>query len=75
MNHEEYQIDLKDKATLVSIVCSNFEFHKTLEQTSSSLVELRELLNTLGVEAGTEHFQNRNKLEPFFETYWEVKIF
>ncbi len=64
MNHEEYQIDLKDKATLVSIVCSNFEFHKTLEQTSSSLVELRELLNTLGVEAGTEHFQNRNKLEP-----------
>ena len=64
MNYEEYDIQLDSKATLVSIVCSNFEFHNTLEQTQSSLGELRELLDTLGIEAGSEHFQNRNKLEP-----------
>ncbi len=63
MNYEEYDIQLDSKATLVSIVCSNFEFHNTLEQTESSLLELRELLNTLGIEAGSSHFQNRNKLE------------
>jgi len=64
MNHEEYQIELDSKATLVSIVCSNFEFHNSLEQTQSSLTELRELLDTLGVEAGSEHFQNKSKVDP-----------
>ncbi len=64
MNYEEYQIQLEDKATLVSIVCSNFEFHNSLEQTQSSLLELRELLNTLGIEAGSSHFQNKNKVDP-----------
>ena len=64
MNYEEYQIKLESKATLVSIVCQNFEFHNSLEQTNSSLVELRELLNTLGIEAGSEHFQNRSKVDP-----------
>lgn len=64
MNYEEYQIELNAKATLVSIVCSNFEFHNTLEQTTSSLSELRELLRTLGVETGSQHFQNKNKVDP-----------
>ncbi len=64
MNYDEFEIQIDSKATLVSIVCSNFEFHNSLEQTKSSLVELRELLNTLGLEAGSEHFQNKSKVEP-----------
>ena len=64
MNIDDYQIKLESKATLVSIVCSNFEFHNSLEQTQSSLVELRELLNTLGIEGGSEHYQNRQKVDP-----------
>tara|TARA_Y100000768_G_scaffold355363_1_gene308958 strand:+ start:5600 stop:6922 length:1323 start_codon:yes stop_codon:yes gene_type:complete len=61
---EEYKISREDKATLVSIVCENFEFHKNLDQTMVSLGELRELLRTLGIEAGEHHYQNKNKLEP-----------
>lgn len=64
MNFEEYNINLGQKATLVSIVCSNFEFHNNLELTQNSLIELRELLRTLGVDSGGEHFQNRHKLDP-----------
>ena len=64
MNYEEYQIKLEEKATLVSIVCSNFEFHNSLEQTQASLIELKELLRTLGVETGSSHFQNKNKADP-----------
>lgn len=64
MNLEEYQIKLDEKATLVSIVCSNFEFHSSKEQTESSLLELRELLRTLGVEPGSAHYQNKNKVDP-----------
>ena len=64
MNFEEYNIKLDKKATLVSIVCSNFEFHNSQDQTESSLLELRELLRTLGVEAGTQHFQNKAKVDP-----------
>ena len=61
---EEYKISRDDKATLVSIVCENFEFHKDLDQTMVSLDELRELLRTLGIEAGDQHYQNRKKLDP-----------
>jgi len=64
MNQEEYKIDLGTKATLVSIVCQSFSHHKTEEQTLSSLIELRELLRTLGIETGSEHYQSRNKLDP-----------
>ncbi len=61
---EEYQLSRDDKATLVSIVCENFEFHKDINQTMTSLDELRELLRTLGIEAGEQHYQNKKKLEP-----------
>lgn len=64
MNQDDYKIELGTKASLVSIVCENFEHHKTEQETLSSLIELRELMRTLGVEAGSEHFQNRNKLDP-----------
>lgn len=64
MNQDDYQIELGSKASLVSIVCENFEHHTNEQETLSSLIELRELMRTLGVEAGSEHFQNRNKLDP-----------
>jgi GTP-binding protein HflX len=64
MNQEEYKINLGTKATMVSIVCQSFEHHQNEKQTQSSLLELRELLRTLGVEAGSEHYQMRNKLDP-----------
>lgn len=63
MNFEDYDIRLGNKATLVSVVCPTFEFHNNLDQTTSSLKELRELLNTLGVEPGSEHYQNRKQVE------------
>jgi len=63
MNFDDYKVSLEQKATLVSIVCDNFEFHKSSEQTQSSLIELRELLRTLGIEAGSQHVQNKNKVE------------
>lgn len=62
--NEDFQISLDNKATLVSLVCDNFEHHKTLEQTQNSLRELRELLKTLGLEPGSEHYQNRSKIDP-----------
>lgn len=64
MNFDDYNIKLENKATLVSIVCSNFEFHNSKEQTESSLLELRELLNTLGIEPGSAHYQNKSKVDP-----------
>lgn len=64
MNFDDYQIHFDQKATLVSIICENFESHRTAEQTNSSLIELRELLRTLGVEAGSEHVQNKKTLDP-----------
>lgn len=64
MSFEDYNLNTDDKATLVSIVCDTFEFHSTTDQTLSSLIELRELLKTLGVETGSEHFQNKKKLDP-----------
>lgn len=64
MNFDEYQLQLDESATLVSIVCENFESHRTEEQTLHSLVELRELLNTLGVEPGEQFYQNKKSLDP-----------
>ena len=63
MSFEDYKIHREDQATLVSIVCENFEFHKNLEQSLTSLDELRELLRTLGIQTGSQHYQNKNKLE------------
>lgn len=64
MNLEDYDIKFGESATLVSIVCENFEFHNSFEQTQSSLQELRELLRTLGIDAGSSHFQNKKKVDP-----------
>tara|TARA_Y100000768_G_scaffold16170_2_gene11314 strand:+ start:8741 stop:10051 length:1311 start_codon:yes stop_codon:yes gene_type:complete len=64
LNQDDFQITLGKKGTLVSMVCESFEHHQSLEQTKNSLRELRELLNTLGVEPGSEHYQNRSKVDP-----------
>jgi GTP-binding protein HflX len=64
MSFEDYDIQLGTKAVQVSLVCENFEGHSTAKETELSLLELRELLNTLGVEPGEEYVQNRTKLDP-----------
>ncbi len=63
MNFDEYKVELGKKASLVSIVCEKFEGYETPHKTNASLRELRELLRTLGVEAGEDYIQNKNSLE------------
>ena len=63
MNFDEYKVELGKKASLVSIVCDKFEGYETEYKTNASLRELRELLRTLGVEAGDEYVQNKSQLE------------
>jgi GTP-binding protein HflX len=63
MNFDEYKVELSQKASLVSLVCDRFEGYETSAQTNASLLELRELLRTLGVEAGSDYVQNKNSLE------------
>lgn len=64
MNYEDFKIPNQSKAVLVSIVCENFESHRTQHETEASLEELRELLRTLGVKAGSQHIQNKKNIEP-----------
>lgn len=64
MNEEDYAVKLGTKATLVSIVCEKFENHSTEQETEAGLFELRELLRTLGIEAGQSFWQNRKQLDP-----------
>jgi GTP-binding protein HflX len=63
MNFDEYKVELNQKASLVSLVCDRFEGYETSQQTNASLRELRELLRTLGVEAGSDFVQNKSSLE------------
>jgi GTP-binding protein HflX len=63
MNFDDYKVELGKKASMVSIVCDKFEGYETEYKTNASLRELRELLRTLGVEAGNEYVQNKNQLE------------
>ncbi len=64
MDIEDIKIDTSVKASLVSIVCSKFEHHKTKVDTNRSLTELKELLDTLGVESEGIFIQNKNEIEP-----------
>lgn len=63
MNFDEYKVELNKKASLVSIVCEKFEGYETSQKTNASIIELRELLRTLGVEAASDYVQNKNSLE------------
>ncbi len=64
MLDNEFHISTDAKASLVSIVCPRFEEHKTEVDTGRSLTELRELLRTLGVEAGYQYIQVKNAIDP-----------
>lgn len=64
MNYEEYKLPIGQKASLVSLVCENFEHHSSPRETLSSLSELRELLKTLGLIPGEEYIQNKKHLDP-----------
>jgi GTP-binding protein HflX len=64
MNQEEYRLPLGQKASLVSIICDKFENHSNAIETNNSLRELRELLRTLGINAGEEYVQNKKQLDP-----------
>lgn len=64
MNTDEFKIELKESATLVSVVCPTFKNHTTKEETETSLLELGELLRTLNVSYTSSHYQNKTKLDP-----------
>ena len=66
MLDNEFHISRTEKATLVSLVCPSFKEHSTEKETNRSLLELRELLGTLGIEAGTEHIQNKKSIDPAY---------
>lgn len=61
---EDYKIELSDKASLVSLVCDKFQGYENIDKVRASLKELRELLRTLGVEAGSDYVQNKKSLDP-----------
>ncbi len=63
MLDNEFHISREAKAALISIVSPRFPEHSTTEETNRSLTELRELLRTLGVQAGYQHVQNRKTID------------
>ena len=60
----ELSVTPEKKATLVSLICEDFEHHSTEEQSRHSLSELRELCRTLGITTGEQHLQKRKSLDP-----------
>ena len=66
MLDNEFHISRNEKATLVSLICPSFKEHSNEVETNRSLMELRELLGTLGIEAGSEHIQNKKNIDPAF---------
>ncbi len=48
---------------VISVVCSAFEHHRTEEDVTRSLLELRELLRTLDIQVLGEVVQNRKTIE------------
>jgi GTPase len=63
MFDSEFHISKDAKAGLVSIVCSKLREHETKFKTERSLVELDELLRTLGIERGSKYTQNRKTID------------
>jgi len=64
MLDNEFNIDTNFSATLVSIVAPNFKEHSTEIETNRSLVELKELLRTLGIKSNSVQVQNRKDIDP-----------
>lgn len=63
MLDDEFHINREYQASLVSIVCSKMDEHKTEEESHRSIDELRELLRTLGVPTAGQYLQNRKTIE------------
>ena len=63
-NDDEYKLPLGQKAALVSLVCERFPTHATAQLSQASMRELRELLRTLGINAGNEYVQNVKNINP-----------
>ncbi|HAZ11822.1 MAG: GTPase HflX [Bdellovibrionales bacterium GWA2_49_15] len=59
----EYQIRAGAHATLVSIVNVKMKGHEDQAETDRSLLELRELLRTLGIKAGEEFIQRKTDID------------
>ena len=59
MNFEDFEINSKAKAALVSIVCDKIEGHKTEPETHHSASELKELLRTLDIDHEGFYFQKK----------------
>lgn len=64
MLENDLHIATGSKATMVSIVCPKFQEHRNENETKRSLNELRELLRTLGIEAGSEVYQMKKTIDP-----------
>ncbi len=64
MLDNEFNIDTDFTATIVSIVSPNFKEHSTDQETNRSLVELKELLRTLGIKVNSAQIQNRKEIDP-----------
>jgi GTP-binding protein HflX len=64
MLDQEFHIDTSSKASIITMVCPDFEGHKTLEESEHSLNELKELLRTLRMEVVSQHLQNRKTIDP-----------
>ncbi|MBY0518775.1 MAG: hypothetical protein K2P81_17825, partial [Bacteriovoracaceae bacterium] len=63
-NDDEYKLPIGQKAALVSLVCDKFPTHASQLLTQASMRELRELLRTLGLQAGNEYIQNVKNINP-----------
>jgi GTP-binding protein HflX len=63
-NDDEYKLPIGQKAALVSLVCDRFPTHANQTLTQASMRELRELLRTLGLQAGNEYIQNVKNINP-----------
>ncbi len=59
----DYQIKAGSHATLVSIINVKIKGHEDQTETDRSLLELRELLRTLGIKAGEEFIQRKADID------------
>ncbi|MEI8348194.1 MAG: GTPase HflX, partial [Pseudomonadota bacterium] len=64
MFDQEFYIDRKSKAVLVSLVCPQFSEHKNVLEAERSLWELKELMRTLSIPVGSTFLQNRSSPDP-----------
>jgi GTP-binding protein HflX len=64
MLSDEFSISREAKAILVTLVSPKFPEHATEADTKRSLLELRELMRTLGIEVVEEFIQNRQNVDP-----------